>query len=368
MDVIGDVQPGVELGDTYGRDHAAEHHGPAQQGVQPLVADDGLACYHDQCGEGHDQDEPAVRAQALQLSDAPGHRRDEAGHDGQAEDEHRDPHRPPAPEGTIRPTIQEITNHSKMPSAMMFAGVPTPPIGAKTRLDGMSRSSTRYAVKRVTELNLGLLCRDRLAFAGRPGAWPGFGGTCSGPRGGRRGYRRPGDRRPSSRRSSHSRGRRCVLGLPVGGRRPGQLWPAPLGLVMAGVLVSCSTGARRLPLRRLRTLSTTAITIRVPTNMSTKTPATTSSFVFSTFEGVLGGTISWAGQGGVRRGRDGCLLLQLRQPLLGEPGHDRQLLAHQRRDLAGNRDLDKWASGELRHHRGVCVSDTERPQLLDGLV
>ena len=27
--------------------------------------------------------------------------------------------------------------------------------------------------------------------------------------------------------------------------------------------------------------------------MSTKTPATTSSFVFSTFEGVLGGTISW---------------------------------------------------------------------------
>ena len=49
----------------------------------------------------------------------------------------------PAPEGMIRPTIQEITYQSRMPSAMMFAGVPTPPIGAKTRLDGMSSSSTR---------------------------------------------------------------------------------------------------------------------------------------------------------------------------------------------------------------------------------
>ena len=43
----------------------------------------------------------------------------------------------------IRPTIQEITYQSRMPSAMMFAGVPTPPIGAKTRLDGMSSSTTR---------------------------------------------------------------------------------------------------------------------------------------------------------------------------------------------------------------------------------
>ena len=74
----------------------------------------------------------------------------------------------PAPVGLIRPVIQDSTYHSRMASATMLAGVPTPPIGANTRLDGMSMSRIRKNVSSVTEPNLGLPCSGcRLVFT-----WP----------------------------------------------------------------------------------------------------------------------------------------------------------------------------------------------------
>ena len=147
-------------------------------------------------------------------------------------------------------------------------------------------------MNRVTELNLGLLCRGRLTLEGRAGARSASPGTPAGPRAAGGDTAAPGlevvvtslialawvTMRP--RRAS----RRAAA-------RPSVIDLARAGLGLGRVLLL--RGHPPLAARRLRTLSTTAMTIRVPTNMSTKTPATTSSLVFSTFVGVLGGTISW---------------------------------------------------------------------------
>jgi hypothetical protein len=63
----------------------------------------------------------------------------------------------PPPEGIIRPEIHEAMYHSRIHNETTIAGVPAPPKGPKTSVDGMKKSSIKYADSKVTESNLGFV-------------------------------------------------------------------------------------------------------------------------------------------------------------------------------------------------------------------